>query len=119
MIFAALAWGLLITGREERREVDQGAVSESRFKMIPGTWVLFVKRSIPALLLILVLVPGMWITFKEARSDLQGSKPYGLYAQASAWLEANTPASARVFQTDWDDFPRLFFYNTHKSILWV
>ena len=117
LIFAALAWSPLITGREERSEVDQGAVSESRFKMIPGTWVFFVKRSIPALLLILVLVPGMWITFKEARSDLQGSKPYGLYAQASAWLEANTPAGARVFQTDWVYFPRLFFYNTHITYL--
>ena len=45
------------------------------------------------------------------------SKPYDLYAGASAWLEKNTSPGARVFQTDWDDFPRLFFYNTHNTYL--
>jgi hypothetical protein len=29
----------------------------------------------------------------------------------------NTPLGARIFQTDWDDFPRLFFYNTKNSYL--
>jgi hypothetical protein len=48
---------------------------------------------------------------------LQTSKPAETYAGASAWLAANTPAGARVFQTDWDDFPRLFFYNTHNTYL--
>jgi hypothetical protein len=32
-------------------------------------------------------------------------------------LETNTPAGSRVFQTDWDDFPRLFFHNTHNTYL--
>ncbi len=32
-------------------------------------------------------------------------------------MEENTPAGSRVFQTDWDDFPRLFFYNTHNTYL--
>jgi hypothetical protein len=69
------------------------------------------------ILLVIILIPGMWFTFQEAKSALQGSKPYGLFAGASAWLETNTPAGARVFQTDWDDFPRLFFYNTHNTYL--
>ena len=43
--------------------------------------------------------------------------PMGLYANASLWLEKNTPDGSRVFQTDWDDFPRLFFYNTHNTYL--
>jgi hypothetical protein len=48
---------------------------------------------------------------------VDGSKPYGLYANASLWLEKNTAAGSRVFQTDWDDFPRLFYYNTHNTYL--
>jgi len=32
-------------------------------------------------------------------------------------LEQNTPAGERIFQTEWDDFPRLFFYNTHNTYL--
>jgi hypothetical protein len=52
-----------------------------------------------------------------AGEQIDKSKPYRLYAGASAWLEQNTPAGALVFQTDWDDFPRLFFYNTHNTYL--
>jgi hypothetical protein len=51
------------------------------------------------------------------RESLQGSKPYQQYAEASAWLQKNTPAGSRVFQTDWDDFTRLYFYNTHNTYL--
>src|SRR5690606_9573701 len=40
-----------------------------------------------------------------------------LYEHASWWLKNNTPAGSRVFQTDWDDFPRLFYYNTHNTYL--
>jgi len=32
-------------------------------------------------------------------------------------LENNTPPGSRVFQTDWDDFPRLFFYNSQNTYL--
>ncbi|HSO12317.1 MAG TPA: hypothetical protein VLT51_08070, partial [Anaerolineales bacterium] len=48
---------------------------------------------------------------------VENSKPYDLYAGASLWLEKNTSAGSRVFQTDWDDFPRLFYYNTHNTYL--
>ena len=30
-------------------------------------------------------------------------------------MAANTPAGARVYQTDWDDFTRLFYHNTHNT----
>ena len=56
-------------------------------------------------------------SISPARAAVDGSKPYGLYANASLWLEKNTPAGSRVFQTDWDDFPRLFYYNTHNTYL--
>ena len=48
---------------------------------------------------------------------MQGAKPYERYAAASAWLQANTPAGSRVFQTDWDDFPELYFWNAHNTYL--
>jgi hypothetical protein len=28
------------------------------------------------------------------------------------WWQPSSPSGGLVFQTDWDDFPRLFFYNT-------
>ena len=64
-----------------------------------------------------MLIPGILTTLSAAQASIKNSKPYGTYAGASAWLQANTPAGARVFQTDWDDFPRLFYYNTHNTYL--
>ncbi len=41
--------------------------------------------------------------------------PAGRMAGGAEWLAANTPQGSLVFQTDWDDFPTLFFYNTHNA----
>ena len=65
--------------------------------------------------MVAILLPALWLNLNASRESLQGSKSYQRYAEAAAWLQANTPAGARVFQTDWDDFPRLFFYNTHNT----
>jgi hypothetical protein len=50
----------------------------------------------------------------DARRSLASDSAPDRFAGAAGWLKANTPAGARVFQTDWDDFTRLFFYNTHN-----
>jgi hypothetical protein len=39
------------------------------------------------------------------------SKPAETYAAASYWIAQHAEPGALIFQTDWDDFPRLFFYN--------
>lgn len=95
LVFAALAWAPLLqpTARSG------------------------LARRLPMLLLVLVLLAGGANTLTAARASIGASKPYQTYAEASAWLAAHTPAGARVFQTDWDDFPRLFFYNTHNTYL--
>lgn len=58
------------------------------------------------------LVIPLGVTLAQARAAMQRSKPADLYAEASAWLRDNTAPGSLVFQTDWDDFTRLFFYNT-------
>ena len=75
------------------------------------------RAYLPVILLSMVVAVGIARSIPPAREALSNSKPYDLYAGASAWLEKNTPAGAGVFQTDWDDFPRLFFYNTHNTYL--
>jgi len=39
------------------------------------------------------------------------------YRDGALWLAANTPAGSRVFTTGWDDFPHMFFWNTHNVYL--
>jgi hypothetical protein len=122
LVFAAFAWTPLFTrnfrtGQEKILEDDviqiRKEYGSSHLSWLRHT----MQERLPAAALIVVLIPGMWTTFKSAQSSLQTSKPYTTYAGASAWLAANTAAGARVFQTDWDDFPRLFYYNTHNTYL--
>jgi len=76
-----------------------------------------VRKLLPAMLLAILVSASIAKSVPAAQDAIAKSKPYGLYADASAWLEDNTTAGSRVFQTDWDDFPRLFFHNTHNTYL--
>ena len=37
------------------------------------------------------------------------------YQEAMIWANANIPAGERIFNCNWDDFPKLFFFNTKHS----
>jgi hypothetical protein len=63
------------------------------------------------LIFLLVLALPLTTTIYLARESVSGSKSADLYADATRWLVQNGPDGSFVFQTDWDDFPRLFFYN--------
>lgn len=61
-----------------------------------------------ALIFIFPLVTSM----RDARDLVDSSKPAERYAAAALWLRANSAPGDKIFQTDWDDFTRLFFYNS-------
>lgn len=105
LIFAAFAWTPLLSNY----------ISDS----VPSTKSTRerILASLPAVVLSAVVVLGVVRSIPRAREAIGNSKPYDLYAGASQWLEENTPPGSRVFQTDWDDFPRLFYYNTHNTYL--
>ena len=101
LIFAAFAWSPLFL------DVEPASPHQTEPRL----------RHLPALLLSVTIVLSIARSVPRAREAVASSKPYDLYAGASQWLEQNTPAESRVFQTDWDDFPRLFYYNTHNTYL--
>jgi len=122
LVFAAFAWTPVFKP-ESGAEKETNSM-ENHLKVRRATRLHFLpwlertlQKGLPALALLVVFIPGAWATFNSATTSLQSSKPYDTYAGASAWLASNTPAGARVFQTDWDDFPRLFYYNTHNTYL--
>ncbi len=46
-----------------------------------------------------------------ARADMKSERnPYD-YRGASEWIAANVPAGAMIFNTNWSDFPMLYYYN--------
>ncbi|HEX7975082.1 MAG TPA: hypothetical protein VF498_11790 [Anaerolineales bacterium] len=114
LIFAAMAWAPLLEGP---REQPAGAQFPPERRLARRLSLPTLRRWLPAAALFLFLLPGGWVTLHAAQASMRNSQPYDLYASASAWLEQNSPAGTRVFQTDWDDFPRLFFYNTRNTYL--
>jgi hypothetical protein len=108
LIFAAFAWAPLL--RPESAPQDQPIHDAAPAVASPRNWIA------PWLLLVAVAL-SIALSVPRARNTIRTSKPYDLYAGASTWLEQNTPAGSRIFQTDWDDFPRLFYYNTHNTYL--
>ncbi|MFT3895031.1 MAG: hypothetical protein QM730_25680 [Anaerolineales bacterium] len=109
LIFATFAWAPLFY---DHRPVPVSSADppRERFRFA-------IQNHIPIILLSLAVALSIARSIPPAREALQKSKPYELYAGASAWLSENTSTGERVFQTDWDDFPRLFFYNTHNTYL--
>ena len=98
LIFSAFAWTPLIQSLREQ-------ANNRLYKWLPS------------MVMIAILIPGVWLTQRSVQASIQESKPFQTYEESSAWLAANTPAGSRVFQTDWDDFPRLFFYNSYNTYL--
>ena len=72
----------------------------------------YLPQLAPIALLLLMAYP-LYIGLNDARGLLADSKPADQYADAVIWLHDNTPDGTMVFQTDWDDFTRLFFYNSN------
>ncbi len=90
--------------------IAQGEGTNSRLKI-------FLKNRMAVIFLTLIILFGMAMNLPKARASIRTAKPYSQFAGASNWLKKNTPAGGLIFQTDWDDFPRLFFYNTHNTYL--
>jgi hypothetical protein len=69
---------------------------------------------------LLIFIPAgllAWSTIQGASHDIAGAKTHRYMAGAAAWLEANTAPHEMIFQTDWDDFPYLYYHNTHNTYL--
>jgi hypothetical protein len=112
LVFAAFAWAPVLEGFHAVSKLEYQDEDNLRARMRRK----FINH-LPALGLSIVILAGGWVTFRDAQSSLRTSKSFLTYSGASAWLTNHTLPGARVFQTDWDDFPRLFFYNTHNTYL--
>ncbi len=116
LIFAALAWAPLLSPLGGERQFQLSRLPALRLPIQKIDLGAYLPWLAPAILGLFVLA-GAWKSLRDAQVSIRTSKPYTLYAGASRWLRENTPPGERVFQTDWDDFPRLFFYNTHNTYL--
>lgn len=80
---------------------------------VRGNWA----RASAAIMIGILFWFSAYSTIQAAREDIAGEPATVAYRGGAEWLVENTPASSTVFHTDWDDFPKLFFYNTHNTYI--
>ncbi|MCA1593015.1 MAG: hypothetical protein LC754_10275 [Acidobacteria bacterium] len=57
-----------------------------------------------------------WFVYVTSK-DIAGMPQPDLYRGGMEWISKNVPPGELVFNSDWDDFPKLFFYDPHRP--WV
>jgi len=71
----------------------------------------------PAAVILLVVVASGYHTFGRIKHTMENKTPVDSYKQCSDWLIAHSAKGDRVFNTDWDDFPKLLFHNPHNTYI--
>ncbi len=67
--------------------------------------------------LVVVIITIIGLTLNQAKKDFTDTDSPALFVGSSQWLTRNTPENAVVFQTDWDDFGRLFHFDSHNVFI--
>jgi hypothetical protein len=66
-----------------------------------------------AIVLGVALVANLMFT----RQEIAQSEEPGFFKAGMQWVRSNVPSGEIVFNTDWDDFPRLFYFDpTHRYV---
>jgi hypothetical protein len=69
-------------------------------------------RTIAMSVVALILSGFLSFNLRATVKEIGQSEPHDHYRAGMAWLRANVPPGQIIFNTDWDDFPRLFYYDS-------
>jgi hypothetical protein len=59
----------------------------------------------------------LFVNLRASSEEIAQSEPHEYYRAGAQWMRANIPPGQIIFNTDWDDFPRLFYYDpTHYYV---
>ncbi len=117
LIFAALAWSPLISNLGNNSLTSPIEMQDQRSIKSMFAFTRSNKNWTIGGALAVVVFFGIWVTIRDAQINLEDTTSAERYSKSSSWLIENSPEGARIFQTDWDDFPRLFFHNTWNTYL--
>lgn len=88
----------------------QGLLKEMQRLINPQKWYGFF-----IICFFLFAIPYIGIRdIRLAKTELKNGFAFDRFKQVSLWLKDNTPEHSIVFHNDWDDFPHLFYYNSHN-----
>lgn len=70
-------------------------------------------KTVVVAVIALVLSVALFFNLRATVKEIGESKPHEHYQRGAAWLTKHVPEGHIIFNTDWDDFPRLFYYNSN------
>ena len=74
------------------------------------------RAALVSLFTVLLVYTSFTVRF-EGKGEIHDTAPPEDYRAGIEWMRANVPPGEIVFNTDWDDFPKLFFYDpTHAYV---
>ena len=65
-----------------------------------------------AAMIALALAIPLYFNVRETAKTIAADASPEAYRGGVNWIRANVPKGEMIFNTDWDDFPKLFFYDT-------
>jgi hypothetical protein len=126
VLFAAFSWQpLLASARAKLNELPANVLDDlqpfldrhERAETAEGTKQQDLWRTGVASFIGLLLAISMLLTVYRETKEIAESAPPEEYRAAAEWLRQNVPPGEIIFNTDWDDFPKLFYYDpTHAYI---
>ena len=70
-----------------------------------------------AAMVALALALPLYFNLRDTARTIASDASPEAYRAGVDWIRANVPRGEMIFNTDWDDFPKLFFYDTdHRYI---
>ncbi|HEY0319722.1 MAG TPA: hypothetical protein VGC66_02005 [Pyrinomonadaceae bacterium] len=79
---------------------------------------IWLRRSAARTLSIIILsfvTITMFINVQETARSISDDHGQHYYEKGMEWVRNNVPEGERIFNTDWDDFPKMFFYDTKHA----
>jgi hypothetical protein len=95
----------------------QNGLKETSIKKNSDKIKEFFLGSFPKILTLLIILPLTFNSFRIASTQIKKAPLQNKYQSSAEWLSNNSPKHSMVVASDWDEFTRLFYHNTHNVYL--
>jgi asparagine N-glycosylation enzyme membrane subunit Stt3 len=93
----------------------------TKFEQIDLSWLAQTRdrviAAVAAAVVTVATLGAMVGTIIQAHIDVKSEADPFAYQGASLWIAENTPPGSLIFNTDWDDFPMLYYYNPNNTYI--
>lgn len=131
ILFAAFAWqAFLVTDKPELPEEFKRDIEPLLDKDKPSAKkdIYGILKQVAVWFIGISLVVLMYYNFRGIKigsieqegmiTSIKNNEADSRYKDATDWMKANIPEGERIFNCNWDDFPKLFFFNTKHAYVY-